>query len=234
MRAHDESSGNPIRTKEGVIAVPFDSAGLSISRDDGHSWTETGRHQRGSEEIRPGGEGPFIAGIHAPIVELADGRLMAFGRLSAGTPADQERFQFRMPVSYSSDLGETWRWETSEFPVVSNTQRPTMLRLDEGPILLCSFTDEHRTPFKDRKGMTFRSTDGEYTGFGLFAAVSYDEGKTWPDRRLVAPPGKKVADSWGYLAVTQTRDGRIQLITSKDHYTFNLAWIKALPPATNK
>jgi hypothetical protein len=34
-----------------------------------------------------------------------------------------------MPVSYSGDLGETWPWETSEFPVVSNTQRPAMLRL---------------------------------------------------------------------------------------------------------
>ena len=27
-----------------------------------------------------------------------------------------------MPVSYSSDLGETWQWGISEFPVVSNTQ----------------------------------------------------------------------------------------------------------------
>jgi formylglycine-generating enzyme required for sulfatase activity len=35
MRAHGESASNPIRTKEGVIAIPFDSAGLSISRDNG-------------------------------------------------------------------------------------------------------------------------------------------------------------------------------------------------------
>ena len=26
-------------------------------------------------------------------------------------------------------------------------------------------------------------------GYGLFAAVSYDEGKTWPDRRLITPGG---------------------------------------------
>lgn len=93
---------------------------------------------------------------------------------------------------------------------------------------------EHRTPCNDRKGMTFCSTDGDYTGFGLFAAVSYDEGNTWPDRRLLAPPEKKVAESWGHLAVTQSRYGRIQLITSKDHDTFNLAGIKALPPAPKK
>ena len=233
MRAHGESASHPIRTKEGVIAIPFDSSGLSISRDNGKTWRETGRQRRGSEDIMPGGKGPFMAGIHQPIVELADGRLMACGRISAGQ-ADQERFQFKMPVSYSSDLGETWSYAISEFPVVSNTQRPAMLRLKEGPIVLCSFTDQARTPFKERQGLTFKSTSGNYTGYGLYAAVSYDEGKTWPNRRLIAPEGKTTADSNGYLAITQTRDGRIQLITSKDHYAFNLAWIKAVPPAPKK
>jgi formylglycine-generating enzyme len=233
MRGHGESSGHPIRTKDGVIAVPFDSAGLSISRDNGKTWSETGRQQRGAESYQPGGKGPFMAGIHQPIVELTGGRLMAFGRISGGQP-EQERFGFKMPVSYSSDLGESWQWDVSEFPVVSNVQRPVMLRLNEGSIVLCSFTDEHRTPFKERKGMTFKSTSGDYTGFGLFAAVSYDEGKTWPDRRLLAPEGKNIADGYGYLAITQTQDGRIQLITSQNHYVFNLAWVKALPPAPKK
>ncbi|MFM8468712.1 MAG: exo-alpha-sialidase, partial [Limisphaerales bacterium] len=233
MRSHGESSSNPIRTKEGVIAIPFDFAGLSISRDNGKTWTETGRQRRGSEDIKPGGKGPFMAGIHEPIVELADGRLMAFGRLSPEEPA-QKRFDFKMPVSYSSDLGETWQWDISEFPVVSNTQRPAMIRLKEGPIVLCSFTDQARTPKDQRKGLTFKSTSGDYTGTGLYAAVSYDEGKTWPDRRLIAKDGVTNADINGYLAITQTRDGRIQLITSKDHYVFNLAWIKALPPAPKK
>jgi formylglycine-generating enzyme required for sulfatase activity len=233
MRAHGESAGNPIRTKEGVIAIPFDFSGLSISRDNGKSWSETGRDRRGSDDIRPGGQGPFIAGIHSPIVELADGRLMAYARLSAEEPA-QKRFHLKMPVSYSSDLGATWQWETSEFPVVSNTQRPAMLRLKEGPILLCSFTDEARKPKKEWQGLTFKSTAGDYTGIGLYAAVSYDEGKTWPHRRLIAPEGKTIADINGYLAATQTRDGRIQLITSKDHYVLNLAWIKALPAGPKK
>lgn len=233
MRAHGESASNPIRTKEGVIAIPFDFSGLSISRDNGKTWSETGRDRRGSDDVRPGGKGPFIAGIHSPIVELADGRLMAFGRLSPEEPA-QKRFDLKMPVSYSSDLGETWQWAISEFPVVSNTQRPAMLRLKEGPIVLCSFTDQARTPKDQRQGLTFKTTGGTYTGIGLYAAVSYDEGKTWPDRRLIAPEGKTTADINGYLAITQTRDGRIQLITSKDHYAFNLAWIKQLPPTPKK
>jgi hypothetical protein len=64
--------------------------------------------------------------------------------------------------------------------------------------------------------------------------VSYDEGKTWPDRKLIAPEGKTNTDINGYLAITQTRDGRIQLITSKDHYVFNLEWTKVLPPTPKK
>jgi hypothetical protein len=71
-------------------------------------------------------------------------------------------------------------------------------------------------------------------GVGLYAAVSYDGGKSWPDRRLIAPEGKNVADINGYLSATQTRDGRIQLITSQNHYSFNLAWLKALPEAPKK
>jgi hypothetical protein len=37
------------------------------------------------------------------------------------------------------------------------------------------------------------------------------------------------AEQNGYLAATQTRDGRLQLISSRNHYVFNLAWLKALP-----
>ncbi len=44
----------------------------------------------------------------------------------------------------------------------------------------------------------------------------------------------EVADTDGLLAITQTRDGHIQLITSSRHYTFNLAWLKQLPPEPKK
>ncbi len=138
-----------------------------------------------------------------------------------------------MPVNYSSDLGETWQWGVSEFPVVSSLQKPVMLRLKEGPIVLCSFPDLWRE-WKNRKGLTFKSAAGEYTGYGLFAAISYDEGKTWPGRRLLAPEGKSIADGYGYLAITQTRDQNIQLVTSQNRCVFNLAWLKALPTGSKK
>jgi len=237
MPLNGEFGNGILRTRVGVLAIALDGASLVISRDHGRTWQKSGGTS-GSTDLRPGGGGTRIAGIHAPLVELADGRLMAVGRFDDAV--DQERFGFRMPASYSSDLGVTWRYEATEFPVVSNTQRPVLLRLAEGPILLCSFTDQARDLKKGvrGKGLIFKSTGGEFTGVGLFAAVSYDEGVTWPDRRLIVGPEERVAtadgrpaNTNGYLAVTQTRDGRIQLITSSKHYAFNLAWIKHLPPA---
>jgi hypothetical protein len=233
IRSHGEPANHPIRLKDGVIAMPYDNSSIIISRDNGKTWQSRGRDLRGGDNVRPGNSGPCIAGIHAPIVQLNDGRLMAYGRLSP-EDSNQKHFQLKMPVSYSSDMGETWQWGISEFPVVSNTQKPVLLRLKEGPIILCSFTDQARTPFKERKGLVFKSKNGEYTGTGLYAAVSYDEGKTWPDRKLIAPEGKTNTDINGYLAITQTRDGRIQLITSKDHYVFNLEWIKLVPTTPKK
>jgi hypothetical protein len=38
-----------------------------------------------------------------------------------------------------------------------------------------------------------------------------------------------MAEPSGYLAACQTRDGLIQLISSKNHYVFNLQWLKELP-----
>jgi hypothetical protein len=89
--------------------------------------------------------------------------------------------------------------------------------------------------------MTFTDQKGkEFTGHGLYAAVSFDEGKTWPVRKLLTP-GKGDFDggAWtkkftatptraehgGYLAATQTPDGEIHLISSRLHYRFNLPWL---------
>ena len=244
-----ETGCEMIRTREGALIITQD-AGVSLhkSNDNGKSWTSVGaRHP--NDDVRPGGKGGRHAGIHAPVVELSDGRLMTIGR-----PHPPEKmlaaFDGKAPWSFSADGGKTWSYEASEFPAVTSVQRQVMIRLREGPILLCSFTDQWSEFYKgNRKGMTFKSQDGEFTGYGLFAAVSYDEGKTWPDRRLITPggPAREVntinramftmsdtmAEPQGYLAVTQGRDNRIQLITSKNHYAFNLAWVKELPNVPN-
>ncbi|HEX8911661.1 MAG TPA: hypothetical protein VF796_04825, partial [Humisphaera sp.] len=120
------------------------------------------------------------------------------------------------------------------------------LRLREGPLLFCSFTDQARE-WKTRKGLPFKDAAGDaYTGYGLFAALSFDDGKTWPVTKLVTPgdppDGKKrlvegtdggpfelsktMAERGGYLCVVQSPDGVIQLVSSRQHYAFNLAWVK--------
>jgi formylglycine-generating enzyme required for sulfatase activity len=244
-----ETGNGMIRTREGVLMISQD-AGISLytSSDNGKSWSSKGVHHP-KDEVRPGGKGGRHAGIHAPVVELADGRLMTIGRPH---PTPQVAvFGGKAPLSFSSDQGQSWTYMESEFAAVTSVQRPVMIRLREGPILLCSFTDQWSEFYKgNRKGMTFKSKGGPFTGYGLFAALSYDEGKTWPDRRLITPGGPKreagtmnhgvftlsdtMAEPRGYLSITQTRDGRLQLITSGNHYVFNLAWLKQLPPAPNQ
>ena len=157
---------------------------------------------------------------------------------------------FRTPASFSGDWGETWTYEASPFPAISSVQRAVLVRLRDGPLLFCSYTDQWRD-WNKRKGMPFRdSAGGEFTGFGLFAALSDDDGKTWPVRKLLTPGGPErtvngidrveftlsdtMAEPCGYLAACQTRDGAIQLITSRNHYVFNLAWLKTPPPSSGK
>jgi hypothetical protein len=240
-----EFGNAPIKTREGFIVITQDttSTSLNISRDGGQTWTFPAIEDR--KAAHRNGSGFRHTGIHAPIVQLSDGRLMTIGRLN--TPAEQEKFGFLTPASFTSDWGKTWTHETIPFPAISSVQRAVLMRLKEGPLLLCSFTDQ-RLNWKDRKGLVFPAADGkEFTGYGLFAALSYDDGKTWPVRKLITPGGPSrslpsidrsmfelsstMAESGGYLVATQTRDGNVQLLSSKNHYVFNLAWIKQLPPA---
>jgi sulfatase modifying factor 1 len=232
-----------LRLKDGTFILGHDSRQVSlvISHDAGQSWSfnDATKHE---SDLRPGGQGFRYPGIHAPMIQLNDGRIMAMSRLDP--EEDQAKFQSKTPVSYTSDLGKTWTYEASEFPAISSVQRASMIRLTDGSILFCSFTDQWRD-WKNKRGMTFKSNQGEFTGYGMFAALSLDDGKTWPIRRLITPGGKEMkvnvidrvevpvsdtlSEPCGYLALTQTRDGNIQLLTSKNHYTFNPTWIKALP-----
>ncbi len=233
----------PIRTRDGRLLISCDvtTTSLNVSRDGGRTWSFTPIIGDKSLRRRDGSSARH-AGIHAPIVELNDGRLMTLGRLN--TEEEQAKFGFKTPASYSSDGGITWTHEATPFPAISSVQRQVFMRLREGPLLFCSFTDLSANS-KKPKGMDFPREGGTLHGAGLFAALSFDEGKTWSNRRLITPGGSPrtlngidrgqftlsdtSAEPQGYLAATQTRDGRVQLISSKNHYVFNLAWLKALP-----
>jgi len=202
-RVRHQVIAGPIVTRDGRIllccdAGPDGEAGTSlhVSRDGGKTWEDTGG---------------TVAGIHAGIVERADGSLFCLGRGNA--------IDGKMPCSISRDGGYTWEYSASPFPPIGSGQRLVLKRLQEGPILLCSFGEN-----------------------GLFAALSYDEGETWPVEKLLTDGKQRILDggAWtgtftmdathaeprGYLACTQSPDGIIHLLSSRVHYRFNLKWLE--------
>jgi sulfatase modifying factor 1 len=213
------------RASDGSIVLVSDAnpgSGVIVSRDDGKTWTDSGGR---------------IAGIHAGVVQLKDGRLLALGRGD-----DINGF---MPKSISSDMGKTWTYSASPFQPLRGMQRAVLTRLREGPLLLVSFCGAATQPGK--QDMLLRDASGrERPVSGIYAALSFDEGETWPARRLISDDGeareiettdrrtftmsRSSAEPWGYLAVCQGANGVVHLISSKNHYAFNLAWLKALPP----
>jgi len=243
---HQVISGT-LLTRDGTLiqncdAVPGGNGGtaLHISHDKGKTWSDPGAGQP-QPRFTEGGTGyGTIAGIHAKVIELSDGRLMALGR---GDSIDG-----KMPMSLSSDQGKTWTYRASPFPPIGGGQRLVLKRLHSNkvnavdPLLLVSFTSgKNKQP--EANGMTFVDQEGHtITGHGMYAAVSFDEGETWPVRKLLTPgSGTLDGGAWtgsftasatraehaGYLAATQTPDGIIHLISSRLHYQFNLAWLTA-------
>ncbi|MBI4556233.1 MAG: SUMF1/EgtB/PvdO family nonheme iron enzyme [Candidatus Hydrogenedentes bacterium] len=210
-----------IRTRDGALLVACDATGVSgtsflISRDNGETWADSIGTMRG---------------IHGGVVELRDGRLFGLGR---GNNLDDH-----MPASYSSDQGWTWSYAPSPFQPISGGQRLVLLRLDEGPIMLVSFAQD--VPMIDGSGKKNACS-------GMFVALSFDEAETWPVMRLVTPGGAPrqtgtmdnqpftlsdtSAEPRGYLAGCQGFNGVIHIISSFQHYAFNLAWIREGANAT--
>ncbi len=187
--------------------------------------------------------GNKIAGIHAGIVELNDGSLMALGR--------ENNIGGNMPKSVSKDMGKSWTYSDSGLPPISGAQRLVLTRLKEGAIMLVSFTDikTKKDGWLRTKGMMIKDESGtERKVYGMYAALSFDEGKTWPVRKLVTngePAKEYYGGGWtnsftmdqtysepgGYLAATQSPDGIIHLVSSGLYYRFNFEWLKMPMPA---
>ena len=206
------------RLQDASIAASQDHKGGSIlllSADGCESWFNT--------------DG-IIRGIHACVAQMKDGRLLAFGRGG--------EIKGKMAQSISSDQGRTWQYSASEFPGIDGGQRSVMLRLKEGPLFFASFAD---------RGIEITDESGQKRSVrGLFAAVSTDDGRSWPYKRLITDDGpgrpvectngglflmgQRTAEYQGYLAATQSLDGLIHLISSRQHYTFNLKWLQTPAP----
>jgi hypothetical protein len=224
-----------MKTTDGSIVLLCDAVwageggtSVHISKDGGNTWTDPGEGKP-APDFKEGNTGAWIAGIHGGIVELKDGSWMALGRGNA--------IGGKMPMSISKDKGKTWQYSASPLTAIGGAQRLALIRLQEGPLLIVSFEQE----------MTDIVSNGKRTkGVGMYAALSYDEGKTWPVRKLITPgAGRRVLDApcnlrWGeaysvldkthserrgYLTVAQAPDGMIHLLSSGTHYAFNLKWI---------
>lgn len=230
---------NVTRTRDGSLILPCDEAvgswggtGLWMSRD-GNQWYDPAAGQGAPEEDSM--TGPWMAGIHAGLVELKDGSLMGIGRGHAIKDSDGKPYA---PKSVSKDGGRGWTYSSSGFPTLGGGQRPVLKRMKEGPILLVSFSKWH-SPIRAP------GPDGEKDRIGMFAALSFDEGETWPCKRLLTAwkpgeHGREVnaggntgtftmdathACPGGYIDAKQTLNGLVHLLTSNNHYVFNLAWI---------
>ncbi|MBT6147573.1 MAG: SUMF1/EgtB/PvdO family nonheme iron enzyme [Gemmatimonadetes bacterium] len=219
--------------RDGTIVLPCDAvavgsggSALWLSEDHGETWFD------------PGGT---IAGIHAGVVELADGRLFAFGR---GDDIDG-----RMAQSVSSDRGATWEYSASPFPGVDSSQRVVLRRMrgtcEHGtdPLVLVSFSNP---PMDSVEAQQFTDAAGVRQPLqGLFAAVSFDDGETWPFARPVSDGlptrliagmdgredemGPDRAERLGYCVGEQSQDGLMHVITSMNEYECNLAWLSERP-----
>ncbi len=148
----------------------------------------------GKGDMRASAGGRYV--IHPAAVPLADGSVLAF--LRGPDP---------MPAAVSKDLGETWVVTPTPFPGIGGGQKAAALRLSSGALLLCA---------ADTKKML--------VGGGTYAALSFDDGKTWPHVRKVDGVG-------GYMAVAQGADGVIYLVGSRmGCAAFNEAWLKEGKP----
>jgi len=205
------------QTKQGSYVISCDKGPnvVWISTDKGLSWYKSAG---------------TIRGKHACVAQLNDGRLLAFGR--------ERNIDGKTPMSISDDMGKSWQHYPSQFQPISWGQRAVLLRLSEGPLFFASFC---------KRIMVADASGGKHSISGLFGAVSTDEGKTWPCRRLITTdgPAKDIetmdghlitmdayqSEASGYLAVCQSADGLIHLLSSRQHYAFNLKWLQTPPPA---
>jgi formylglycine-generating enzyme required for sulfatase activity len=137
--------------------------------------------------------------IHPAVVQRDDGAFLAF--LRGPNP---------MPAFASRDNGDTWEPTATPFPGIGGGQKAAALKLASGALLVVSI-----------------DTGKKLVGGGTFAALSFDDGKTWPHVRKVEGPG-------GYMALAQAPNGVIYLTGPNGSNircaAFNEAWLKEGKP----
>lgn len=210
QRVTAQPISNAFRDPQGNIYMAMDGKDaeslLWRSSDNGVSWHDMG----GRTNTR-----------HSTIVPLDNqGTLLAAG----GKNADIDGWN---PQNISHDWGATWEAPTrSPFPPLGSAQRPSMIRLASGTLLLVGDSYMHKKKIAP--------PDGWQQGNDCYVAWSHDNSLTWHFKRLpVALPhqARPVHPSLGYTTVRQAPNGVIHILTSANfpglHYEFNEAWLYA-------
>ena len=176
----------------------------------------------------------YMSGI-SQFVVLKNGSWLALGRGGSNAPVPSCPGLTR---SISTDEGVSWSrgWQTDLWPLGGGV-RHVFFRLQEGPLLLISFTGGSNITTVSGKTRRFR---------GLYAATSTDEGDSFTIQKPLvdetAPASAQhamdkipwtmtnaTAEPRGYTSARQTMDGMIHVVSSRNSYHFNLAWL--LQPA---
>ena len=201
---------NAFRDPDGNIYVPTDgkeaTSLLWKSNDNGISWCDLG----GRTSTR-----------HSTIVPLDDkGTLLS----AAGKNNNINKYN---PQNISHDWGVTWEEPTaSPFPQLGTAQRPSLIRLSSGALLLVgdSYCHKHQIP----------PPDDWKLGNDCFIAISYDNGENWKFKSIpVALPHqiRPPYPSLGYVTVRQGPNGIIHILSTTNfpglHYEFNEAWLNS-------
>ena len=199
---------NAFRDPQGNIYMAMDGKSseslLWRSSDEGITWHDMG----GRTSSR-----------HSTIVPLDDqGTLLSIG----GKNADVNGWN---PQNISHDWGATWEAPTaSPLPPLGTAQRPSMIRLRSGVLLVVGDSYMHKRKIAPPAG--WKQGNDCYVGW------SRDNGKTWQFKALpVGLPhqARPVHPSLGYSTVRQAPNGVIHILTSANfpglHYEFNEAWL---------
>jgi predicted neuraminidase len=161
------------------------------------------------------GSEPIVGrgGVQPSVVRRNDGTLVAYLRDNGPAPK-------RALVSESTDDGESWT-DARDSDILNPGTSVEVVRLRNGHWIMV-YNDLER---------------GRYS---LVAAISDDEGKTWPSRRhLDGRPGSEVPSQYHYPSVIQARDGAVHVTYSYftpggksiKHARFDEAWVRAGDPA---
>jgi len=202
-RIHPQNMSQPCSAfvaKDGTLVLAVDGDNghrderVLTSRDRGETW-KVGK----GDLIKAAGK----YAIHPAAVQMDDGNILVF--LRGPNP---------MPSLVSKDMGDSWEPRATPFPGISVGQKAAALKLQSGALLLVSY--DNQWSMKDGK-VSMR-------GGSAFAALSLDDGKTWPHAR-------KIENVGGYMSLAQAPNGVIY------HYgwrmeaaAYNEAWLKEGKP----